>query len=169
MRTMLVLGALGLSLGCSKSAPPPGKLVALDKLCDEADETHVRITGHVRYQRGLLSFCSSYGGKKTCDLALYAGAEKPPDFDVMRPPTGPEPLHVKISVPVGDDPGEMDDLPKEFTEKDVALHLANDAKAGEGSRVTIDGKLNVLPAQPNLPSGPLPKSCYVKVEWASAG
>jgi hypothetical protein len=154
---------------CSKSAPPPGKVVALENLCNEADATRVRVTGHIRYQRGLMSFCSSYGGKKTCDLTLYAGAEKPPDYNIMRPQKGPEALHVKVSVPVGDDPGEMNELPKEFTEADVVFHLPNDAKAGEGSKVVIDGTVSVLPETPNPSGGKIPKSCYVKVEWASAG
>ena len=173
MRTSLLLAALGtLSVlsACSKSAPAPGKAVALESLCNEPDATRVRITGHIRYQRGLLSFCSSYGGKKTCDLSLYAGPEKPPDFSVMRPQTGPEPLHVKVSVPVGGAPGEMDELPKEFKESDVVFHLPNGAKAGEGTKVVIDGMLSVLPEMKN-PSdgGVMPKTCYVKVEWASAG
>ena len=84
--------------------------------------------------------------------------------------TGPEPLHIKVSVPVGDGPGEMDELPKEFKESDVVIHLPNGAKVGEGGKVAIDGTLSVIPEMKN-PSdgGTLPKTCYVKVEWASAG
>jgi hypothetical protein len=89
----VVLGWLSVSSGCAKSAPPPGKVVAVENACSEADELPVRVTGYVRYKRGLMSFCSSYGGKKTCDLALYAGPEKPPDFNIMRPQTGPDPVH----------------------------------------------------------------------------
>jgi len=169
MRALLLVGWFAAVGACSKSAPAPGKAVAIESLCNEADQSRVRITGHVRYRRGLLSFCSSYGGRQTCDLALYAGPEKPPDFDIMRPQKGPEPLQAKISVPVGDDPGEMDQLPKQFTEADVVLHLPNGAKAGEGSKVAIDGTLSVIPESPNPSGGMLPKSCYVKVEWASAG
>jgi hypothetical protein len=169
MRAWLLWGLLGVASACSKSAPPPGKVVAIENLCNEADQSRVRVTGHLRYRRGLLSFCSSYGGKQTCDLALYAGPEKPPDFDIMRPQKGPEPLQARISVPVGDDPGEMDELPKQFTEADVVLHLPNGAKAGEGGKVVLDGMLSVIPESPNPSGGTLPKSCYVKVEWASAG
>jgi hypothetical protein len=164
MRAPVALLLVGLVGACSKSAPPPGKLVALSDLCNEADKTRVRISGHLRYRRGLLSFCSSFGGKKTCDLALYADATKPADFNVMRPQKGPEPLHAKISVPVGDDPGTMNDLPKKFTDTDVVLHLPNNAQATEGTRVTIDGTVSIVPA-----GGSAPKSCYVNVEWASPG
>jgi hypothetical protein len=167
MRTLMVLGMLSLLGGCSKSAPAPGKAVPIENVCNEADDSRVRLTGYLRYRRGLLSFCSSYGGKKTCDLTLYAGAEKPPDYNIMRPQTGPEPVQAKISVPVGDDPGEMDDLPKEFSESDVVVHLPDKGKATEGTRITVDGKLNVIPGDPKTPAAP--KSCYVTVEWASPG
>jgi hypothetical protein len=125
----------------------------------------VRLTGYLRYRRGLLSFCSNYGGHKTCDLALYEGAAAPPDFDVMRPQTGPELPHTQLSVPVGAQPGEMDELPKKFQGSDVHLHLPNDGVATEGSRITVDGKLSVIPSDPAKPNAP--KACYVSVEWAA--
>jgi hypothetical protein len=168
MRQLWVFVAVACGLGCAKSAPPPGKAVPVENACAEADESRLRVVGYVRYRRGLLSFCSSYGGRTTCDLALHAGPEKPPDFDVMRPRTEPEPPQLKISVPVGDDPGEMDELPEKFDADDVVLHLPDKGKAGEGSRVTIDGKLNVIPPAPNTPPG-APRSCYVNVEWAQPG
>ena len=141
--------------------------MAVENACNEADGSRVRVTGFLRYERGLMSFCSSYGGKKTCDLSLYASADKPADFDVMRPRTGPEPVHVKISVPVGSSPGEMADLPKEFSPSDIVVHLPDKAKASEGSRVTVDGKLSVIPGDPNAAQGSK-KACYITVEWASA-
>lgn len=125
----------------------------------------MRVRGYLRYRRGLMSFCSSYGGRKTCDLALYADAVAPPDFDLMRPAKGPEPVNVRLSVPVGDQPGEMDELPKKFVASDVHLHLPNDGVATESSRVTIDGKLSVIPADPGKPNDP--RSCFVTVEWAA--
>ena len=150
---------------CSKSAPPPGKAVAIDQVCSEADGSRVRLTGHVRYRRGLLSFCSTIGGHKTCDLALYAGAEPPADFNVMRPSKGPEPVHARLSVPVGDQPGEMADLPEKFQASDVRVHLPGGATAAEGTRITIDGKLSVIPGDPKAPTAP--KSCFVNVDWAT--
>src|SRR5688572_4118681 len=85
----------GLSIlvsACSKSAPASGKPVSIEQVCSEADGSRVRLTGHMRDRRGLLSFCSSIGGHKTCDLALYPTPEAPADFNVMRPSQGPEPL-----------------------------------------------------------------------------
>lgn len=163
-------GPLGYALvlaafGCSKSAPPAGTVVAADQVCNAADGSRVRVTGYLRYRRGLMSFCSSYGGKKTCDLALYADAVSPPDFDLLRPTKGPEPVYVRLSVPVGDEPGEMDELPKKFAAADVHLYLPNNGVATESSRVTIDGKLSVIPGDPAKPNEP--KSCYVTVEWAA--
>lgn len=165
MRRLLCCALVVGALGCSKSAPPAGKLVTAAQVCSEADGSRVRLTGTLRYRRGLLSFCSNYGGHKTCDLALYADAAAPPDFNVMRPQTGPEPLNTRLSVPVGGQPGEMEDLPEKFQASDVKLHLPNGATASEGSRVTVDGKLSVIPKDPTKPNEPA--ACYVNVEWAA--
>lgn len=163
---LLTLAVGGGPLGCSKSAPAPGKAVKIADVCNEPDASRVRLTGFLRYRRGLMSFCSSYGGHKTCDLELYESAEQPPDFDIMRPRTGPEPVTAKLSVPVGDRAGEMDDLPKKFKDSDVKLHLPSGANALEGSHIIVDGKLSVIPADPKAPTAP--KSCFITVEWASA-
>lgn len=162
----LAFAVLGSSFGCSKSPPPPGKPVELRSVCNEPDESRVRLEGYLRYRRGLMSFCSTYGSKKTCDLDLYESAERPPDFDLMRPRTGPEPVTAKLSVPVGEGVGEMDDLPKKFKGSDIKLHLLSGANATEGSHVIIDGKLSVIPSDPATPGAP--RSCYVTVEWVSA-
>src|SRR5688572_18516442 len=88
-------------VGCSKSPPPPGKPVALAAACNEPDKSRLRLTGYLRYRRGLMSFCSTYGGNKTCDLELYESAERPPTFDIMKPRVGPAPVTARLSVPVG--------------------------------------------------------------------
>jgi hypothetical protein len=88
---LTVLGVAGVSAACSKSAPPPGKSVALDQVCDEPAGGHVRLTGYVRYRREMLSFCSSFGGHKTCDLQLFRAPRRDsflfmtPVKDVQRP------------------------------------------------------------------------------------
>ena len=161
----LYFGLLLATVACSKSAPPPGKVVTAAQVCNEPDGSRVRLTGYLRYRRGLMSFCSSYGGHKTCDLALYADAAAPPDFDIMHPAKGPEPVSVRLSVPVGNQPGEMDDLPEKFTPADVHLYLPSNGVATESSRITVDGKLSVIPADPTKPDAP--KSCYVTLEWAA--
>jgi len=163
---VLALGLVGGVAGCSKSAPDPGKEVKIADVCSEPDASRVRLVGFLRYRRGLMSFCSSYGGHKTCDLELHEGGERPADFDIMKPRTGAEPVATKLSVPVGDGPGEMDDLPKKFKDSDIRLHLKSGANATEGSHIVIDGKLSVIPGDPKAPSAP--KSCYVTVEWVSA-
>jgi hypothetical protein len=156
-----VVAGLLLVLGCSKSQPAAGKAALFEQVCSEADGSRVRLTGYLRYRRSLMSFCSTYGGHKTCDLELYRDATKPPDYDILHPATGPEPVLVKLSVPVGKQPGEMEDLPSKFSEADIQLHLPNDAIAPEGGKVTVDGKVSVIPSA----SGP--KQCFVTVEWAA--
>lgn len=159
----LVVAGAAVLASCSKSPPPAGKAVTVEQLCSEADGSRVRLTGYVRYRRGLLSFCSNYGGKKTCDLALYTDAEPPPDFNPMRPRSGPEPLHARLSVPVGGQPGEMAELPEKFTPADVRVHLPGGGTAPEGAHVTVDGKLSVIPST----DASAPRQCYVTVEWAA--
>jgi hypothetical protein len=162
MRTLVAITLLAVA-GCAKSAPAPGKAVTVENACNEADGTRVRVTGFLRYRRGLLSFCSNYGGKKTCDLTLYASAEAPADWNPMLPSKGPEPAQLKLSVPVGDAPGEMAELPDKFSAKDIAVHLPGGATASEGAKLTIDGKLSVAPGA----SAAQPKTCWVNVEWAT--
>lgn len=158
MRTLLAIGLVGAVGACSKSPPAPGKVVAIGSVCNETDGARVRLTGTVRYERGLLSFCSNMGGHKTCDLSLYDQADKPAAFDVMN--KAPEAVHVKISVPVGTSPGEMTELPDKFTASDIVVHLPGKNTATEGSRVTLDGSVSVVPGT---------KNCFVNVEWASGG
>jgi hypothetical protein len=168
MRTAIVpllLGALLCAAACAKSAPPAGKAVSVEQACNGEDGSRVRVTGYLRYRRGLLSFCSTYGGHKTCDLELYRDAEAPADFSIMHAPQGPEPALVKLSVPVGKQPGEMDELPDKFSAADVRVHLPNDAVAAEGAHVTVDGKLSVIPSDPKTPNAP--KACFVNVDWAT--
>jgi hypothetical protein len=75
-------------------------------------------------------------------------------------------VSAKLSVPVGSRTGEMPELPDKFSAADVRMHLPNGGKAGDGSRITIDGTLSVIPSDPKMPS--VPKSCFVTVEWANA-
>jgi len=157
-----MVAAAACVIACAKSAPDPGKAVAIDNVCNGEDGSRVRLVGHLRYPRGLMSFCQTIGSKTSCDMSLYTTPEKPADFNIMSPRKGPEPLHARLSVPVGEAPGEMNDLPKKFKESDVVLHLPDKKTASDGTRITVDGKLSVIP-------GTNPKSCFVYVEWASAG
>jgi hypothetical protein len=63
----------------------------------------------------------------------------------------------------------MAELPEKFTESDVVLYLSDKAKAAEGSRVTVDGTLKVIPGDPKSPGSAASKSCYLQVEWAAPG
>jgi hypothetical protein len=164
---LFLLGVAGVSAGCSKSAPPPGKVVALDQVCNEPDGGHVRLTGYLRYPRAMLSFCSTFGGHKTCDLQLNDSEEAPPDFDLLRQQKDSLPVIARLSVPVGDHAGEMDDIATKFKTSDIKVHLPNGALAGDGSKVTIDGVVSVIPTDPKAPAAP--KSCFVTLEWAAAG
>jgi hypothetical protein len=164
MRMLALLLLLGLG-ACAKSPPPGGRVVTLDKACDEPSETDVRITGWFRYPRTMMGFCSSYGGKKTCDMSLYGDPEPPPPRDILHPTKDQRP-RLKLSVPVGDDPGEMAPLPKSYSDADVILHLAGDRKAGEGSKVTVLGKIKVVESAAQG-DAPATKTCWLDVAWAT--
>jgi hypothetical protein len=79
----------------------------------------------------------------------------------MKPQQGPALPHIRISVPVGDSPGEMKELPEKFSAKDVVVNLAGGGSASEGTKITIDGVLRT-PA-----SSLKEKPCWVKVDWAT--
>ena len=162
---VLVLAFSNSLLGCSKTAPRPGKAVSVGAVCNEPDKSAVRLDGYLRYRRGLMSFCSNYGGHETCDLELHEKGERPPAFDIMKPSTGPAPVAARLSVPVGDGPGEMDGLPEKFKDSDIKLHLPQGAVAVEGSRVLIDGTVTVIPGDASTPNAP--KACFVTVKWAT--
>ena len=166
-RRALAAAAVVLLAACTVSPPAPGKAIAIAELCDQPDESRVRLDGWLRYPRGLLSFCREQNGKAVdCDLSLYADAARPPDFNIMAPPpTAPEPVTAKLTLKIGKSPGRMDDLPERFQGSDVKLHLEGDKTAGEGARVVIDGVLHIVPAAPEVN---VPKQCYVTVDWASA-
>jgi len=134
--------------------------VPLAGVCNETDGSRVRLSGTLRYERSMMSFCSNFGGHKTCDLELYETAAAPADFDVLNPQKGPAPITAKLSISIGSDPGQMEELPDKFSATDIKLHLPNGALATDGTHVTIDGSLSVVPAS-------TPKSCFVNVDWAT--
>lgn len=158
----LAASAIAFLAACPASPPPPGKAVAIEGLCEHQDGSRVRLSGTLRYRRGLMSFCSTFHGAQSCDLALLVDTAAPPDFNVLHPNTGPAPVQAKLSVPVGGAPGRMDSIPERFKPADIQLHLEGGGTATDGDRVTIDGKLSVIPS---AEAGP--KSCFVYVDWAS--
>ena len=163
----LVLFVLAAAATLAACGPPdPGKPVSIAELCNQPDGSRVRLDGWLRYRRGLMSFCSETNGKATsCDLALYADATQPHDFNVLGPPrTGPEPLQARLTVGVGDLAGRMKDLPDRFKASDVKLNLEGGGTATDGDRVLIDGKLAVIPQSPGTENEP--KQCFVYVDWA---
>jgi hypothetical protein len=149
--------------GCSRRPPAPGQPIEVDQACNQADGSRVRMTGHLRYRRQLLSFCSDVGGPVTCDLDLYATADRPADWNVLTP-GGPSPAHASLSVRVGRHPGEMVELPRKFSAADVKLHLPDGQSAGDGARVTIDGRVSIVPTATRTPAAPA--LCFVTVDWA---
>ena len=154
-----------LAAACSKSPPPRGADVTVETACDQPDETQIRVTGTLRYPRKMMGFCSTHGGKQSCDMALYASTETPQPYDVMRPKHEVVTLpHLRLSVPVGDAPGEMAALPKSFTDSDVVLYLADVTRASEGSKVALQGKIRVIEG---TVEGQTTKTCWLDVAWAT--
>lgn len=167
MRLIVCAVAAGLLASCAATAPEPGKPTTVAAVCDQPDGSRVRLEGYIRYRRGLLSFCHATNGQTTdCDMALYADATPPADFNVMAPPpTGPEPAHARLTLKIGQSPGRMDDIPDHFSASDIKVHLDGGTTAGEGAHVRIDGKVSIIPPTPGeLASS---KSCWVDVDWAA--
>jgi hypothetical protein len=150
---------------CAPTAPAAGKPTPVASVCDQPDGSRVRLDGYLRYRRGLLSFCHERNGATTdCDLALYADAARPADFDVLAPPpAGPDPVQAALTLKIGKSPSQMEDIPERFSAADIKVHLDGGSVAGDGGHVVVDGKLSVIPQSPGQAG---PKQCYVTVDWA---
>ncbi len=163
----IVLSVLASSalFACSK-APPPGKPVSIAAVCDEPMQSRVRLQGFLRFVRGWNDPCSTTeAGLRRCTLELRESNERPPE-DPSASPSAPS-ANVRLSLPVGDGPAAMNNLPSNFTGIGVVVHLESGANAVEGSYITIDGVVTNHSQTTHSPDAA--GRCSVDVDWVQAG
>ena len=112
-----LLGACGSS---EKKPPTVGETKDFDTACDKAnDGKRIAVEGYLR-------FPEEVNRKVGLVLRLY----KTKDF------TGKP---VGVSADIGSKPNQVEFMPKEYTDKDLKVHLTDGQVAGFGTKVKVSG------------------------------
>ena len=103
-----------------KKAPTVGEAKAFDTVCDKAnDSRRVAVEGYLRLPEEV--------NRKTGPvLRLYptpAASGKP----------------IGVSTEIGNQPNQIGFIPKEYTDKDLKVNLANGQVAGFGTKIKVSG------------------------------
>jgi hypothetical protein len=127
---IIVLTVIALaSIGCKSEPPKPGEPVTFATVCtskyDSKEEKGLSVTQRVTLEGYLgapkMMFCSD-----TCSLRLYPTAERK-DGDLS------------ISLKVGTDPNQLEELPKEFSEQDIKVRTSDGKVVGVGAKIRVTG------------------------------
>lgn len=127
---IIVLAALGLAfVGCKSEPPKPGEPVTFETVCsakyDSKEEKGLSVTQRVTLEGYLgapkMMLCSD-----TCSLRLYPTPDRK-DGDLS------------ISLKVGSDPNQLEELPKEFSEQDIKVHTNDGKVVGVGAKIRVTG------------------------------
>ncbi len=127
---IFVLAAVALSfVGCKSEPPKPGEPVTFETLCtakyDATMEKGLEVTKRVTLEGYLgaprMLVCSS-----TCNLYLYPTPDRKGDG-------------IAISLTLGDDPNQLEELPDEYTEQDFKLHTNDGKVVGIGAKIRVTG------------------------------
>ena len=121
-RVLAFIFVLVFSVCCSTAKKPPtvGETKDFASVCDKAnDGKRIAVVGYLR-------FPDEVNRKIGLVLRLY----KTNDFS--GPPIG-------VSSDIGSQPNQVEFMPKEYTDKDLKVHLANGQVSGFGARVKVSG------------------------------
>ena len=118
-----VMALLLVACGSTEKKPPTvGEMKDFDTVCDKAnDGKRVAVVGYLR-------FPEEVNRKVGLVLRLY----KTNDY-------GGKP--VGVSSDIGNKPNQVEFMPKEYTDKDLKVHLMNGQVAGFGTKVKVSGDL----------------------------
>jgi hypothetical protein len=122
-RIIIAVSLIGLVItACSDGPPTPGELKDFSAICDKANNgKRVAVEGYLR-------FPSSFKISKSVVLRLYKDTE----FKT-------EPIGVQIDM--GNQANQVEQVPKQFTDKDLKVHLADGQVAEIGTKVRVSGKV----------------------------
>jgi len=115
------LAFLLVACGSSEKKPPTvGEVKDFDTACDKSnDGKRIAVQGYLR-------FPEEVNRKVGLVLRLY----KTKDFSGK--PVG-------VSVEIGSKPNQVEFMPKEYTDKDLKVHMTDGQVAGFGARVKVSG------------------------------
>lgn len=106
--------------GGGKKPPTPGELKDFTSVCDKAnDGKRIAVVGYLRLPEEV-------NRKIGPVLRMY------PTTDFSGKPVG-------VSTEIGSAPGQIGFIPKEFTDKDLKVNIANGQVAGFGTKVKVSG------------------------------
>ena len=126
VRVRIALGLLALASaacgGGEQKPPTPGELKDFAAVCDKANEgKRVAVVGYLRLPEEV--------NRKTGPvLRLY-------------PTTGYSGKPIGVSMTMGGGPNQVGMIPREFTDKDLKVNMANGQAAGFGTKVKVSGDL----------------------------
>ena len=122
-RMLFALGLVTLALAaCSSPAPTAGEAKTFANACDKENEgKRVALEGYLR-------FPTSFTGNDSVVLRLF----ETPDFRG-------KPIGVQIDF--GTKPNQVEPVAKQFSDRDLTVHLANEQVAVYGAKVKVSGKV----------------------------
>jgi hypothetical protein len=121
VRIALLLALVAAACGGGEQQPPtPGELKDFAAVCDKANE------GKRVAAAGYLRFPDKFSGDRSVVLRMYQAA------DLAGKPVG-------VQTMIGKQANQVEAPPKQFTDKDLKVHLTNGQVAGLGTKVKVSG------------------------------
>jgi hypothetical protein len=119
----ILLPVILTSACASKQGPPTaGELRDFATVCDKANEgKRLAVEGYLRWPK-------SFTGTTSAVLRLYPAA------DASGSPIG-------VQIRIGKEPNQLELPPKQYTDRDLKVHLANGEVAGVEKKVRISGNV----------------------------
>ncbi len=126
LRNLITIGLAALVLSaCSTSPPPPptvGEAKEFSSVCDKAnDGKRIAVEGYLR-------FPESFKGVQSVVLRLYKAD------DLAGAPLG-------VQTAMGNQPNQVEWAPKEYTDKDLKVHVSDGQLVRFGTKVKVSGKV----------------------------
>lgn len=126
IRSLMALGLFALALAACSSQPPSpptaGEAKDFNAVCDKAnDGKRVAVDGYLR-------FPESFTGSQSVVLRLYKAN------DYAGTPIG-------VQTRIGTQANQVEYAPKQYTDKDLKVHLADGQVAGFGTKVRVSGNV----------------------------
>ena len=114
--------AVLVSSACGGGPPVAGQPTEFAAVCEKGNSgKRVAVRGYLRFPR-------SFTGTQSVVLRLYQSP------DGSGTPIG-------VQMPIGNGPNQIELPPKQFTEKDLKVHLANGQVVGGDAKVSVSGSV----------------------------